>query len=569
MTEKTSGGYLPGSDPETIQANLNYQQAQQRLQTALEARRNRVFDPEMLALAQGFLAPTQTGGFGESLGLAAKNLREAQAQQEKEERDIAKSQLELAGMGLEVQRRKQREAGFQRYRQGVQPPAGALPGARPEQGALPSGQPSEEAPAEGALPTTLSVGAPPIPPGSVMIRLGPPRPYLPSGDEFLAAAESEGTMSLSDALAKASEINRRNFIESPGRVVDLRENVEYVSRYGTPVEIPIRNPITNDTERVTVDPATAAQLAAFSGEGRREQYDQLAHRVLYNRPMPKKTTEPAKAGEPREPGRPEAAPGQAVTPLSEAPTKILSSDELKARAAAQQKLAEGEVERQLTDKKEYLDAGKSVTSRMTTLNLLQPIASGKNAHRIFGVFERPTVAAAVFRLMEGGRDPKSVAANLSNLRDVITNLKEDQTLINQAQMAASLFAQVQLETSRLGQGQGQVSNFERDLFAQASLARSDNPAVILAKLDMLRARAELDRERANMILRHKGPIDDLVMGNKWQDATKSYEQKISKIFDQHLAGASVSPASGRRPAAPAGRDNRGSGERLDAQLERG
>jgi len=78
MAKETSFGFLPGSDPDAMKANLDYQEALARMQEALDARKNRMFDPEMLALASGFLAPTQTGGFGESLGYAAKNMREAQ-----------------------------------------------------------------------------------------------------------------------------------------------------------------------------------------------------------------------------------------------------------------------------------------------------------------------------------------------------------------------------------------------------------------------------------------------------------------------------------------------------------
>ena len=97
MAEKTTVGYLPGSDPEAVEANMAYQEALQRMQNALEARRSRFIDPTALALAQGFLAPTQTGGFGESLVLAAKNLREAKIQEEKENQDITQAQLGLAG----------------------------------------------------------------------------------------------------------------------------------------------------------------------------------------------------------------------------------------------------------------------------------------------------------------------------------------------------------------------------------------------------------------------------------------------------------------------------------------
>ncbi|NBS41006.1 MAG: hypothetical protein EBS73_17530 [Betaproteobacteria bacterium] len=60
------------AETEEEQAKLKeLQSARQKLQEALEGR-NRLFDPVLLAMAQGFLSPTPTGKFGESLANVAK-----------------------------------------------------------------------------------------------------------------------------------------------------------------------------------------------------------------------------------------------------------------------------------------------------------------------------------------------------------------------------------------------------------------------------------------------------------------------------------------------------------------
>ena len=71
--------YLAGDDPETIAANRAYQDALSKLTDSLNSRKNRLFDPVLLAAAQGFLAPTQTGSFGESLGNAAAKIGAAES----------------------------------------------------------------------------------------------------------------------------------------------------------------------------------------------------------------------------------------------------------------------------------------------------------------------------------------------------------------------------------------------------------------------------------------------------------------------------------------------------------
>lgn len=80
-------------------AKKNVDDARLAMTEALSARRTGV-DPSMLALAQGFLAPTRTGSFGESLGNAAGSYATAQAADEQRIRDLAKMRYELARQGL-------------------------------------------------------------------------------------------------------------------------------------------------------------------------------------------------------------------------------------------------------------------------------------------------------------------------------------------------------------------------------------------------------------------------------------------------------------------------------------
>jgi hypothetical protein len=80
-------------------AKKNVDDARVAMTEALSARRTGL-DPGMLALAQGFLAPTRTGSFGESLGTAAGNYATAQAADEQRVRDLAKMRYELARQGL-------------------------------------------------------------------------------------------------------------------------------------------------------------------------------------------------------------------------------------------------------------------------------------------------------------------------------------------------------------------------------------------------------------------------------------------------------------------------------------
>jgi len=73
-----------------------YDTAAEKLMASLDERKGQLFDPVLLALSQGFAAPTRSGGFGESLGAAAGLANQASIQQEKGARENAMARMQMA-----------------------------------------------------------------------------------------------------------------------------------------------------------------------------------------------------------------------------------------------------------------------------------------------------------------------------------------------------------------------------------------------------------------------------------------------------------------------------------------
>ena len=99
------GRQAMGADSEAYQAaKAEVDAARAAMVSALQDRKGRI-DPSMLALAQGFLAPTRTGSFGESLGSAVGSYAKAQQSEEERAARIAQMRYELAraAMGEETQ----------------------------------------------------------------------------------------------------------------------------------------------------------------------------------------------------------------------------------------------------------------------------------------------------------------------------------------------------------------------------------------------------------------------------------------------------------------------------------
>jgi hypothetical protein len=102
---------LSGTSPEDEEYKADFRKSQADLRAALAARENQLFDPVLLALSQGFAAPTKSGGFGESLSSAAGLASQAAIGQQKNAAENAQMRMQLAQMGLE-QSNKERAMGM-------------------------------------------------------------------------------------------------------------------------------------------------------------------------------------------------------------------------------------------------------------------------------------------------------------------------------------------------------------------------------------------------------------------------------------------------------------------------
>ena len=220
-------GFGSGQDRSMIEANQLYQEALAKLSQSLDTRKNRFFDPVWLAAAQGFGAPTQTGGFGESLGNAAKNVSAAQEQELKQDQEIAQQRVAAAGKGVELQRMRARDADIANFLGGDQP-AGPVAGPLSTPVAGPRAAP--EAPT-GPLPSTRisTVGEPPAPPEvATTAPVKPPSAIQPGALPAPAPAVVAQTPKGGLPVAGNRDDNRGIQISPPieGSIKTLREYVQ-------------------------------------------------------------------------------------------------------------------------------------------------------------------------------------------------------------------------------------------------------------------------------------------------------------------------------------------------------
>jgi len=544
-----------GADDET---ETKYQQALSELMERLDSRKNRLFDPTLLAMAQGFLGPTKTGNFGEALGRVAEKVGTAQSQQEKEDLDLAQMRLQIAQGAREQAAQIQGQKAF-RGLLNAQAPAGATGAA---------GTPATPVEGEPAAPFA---GAPSV---------GAPAGKPLTMDQVLAFRAAYPTQkALGDALEKAVEFNSNRYkIAQNGTVFDAVTS-QYIAQLPpgqTASDFFV--PDAGGTVKMTPGQYDAYQKARASGKGKDwvnkffetepgKAPEVLTQELITQRAEERKQT-PSKYVIEELGGEVSMTPAEyqgyvsarmkgkeAVAEWIKSRGKSITSGDIAAREAAKKREEEDVAKANADRYNAAIARGDDAGERIGLYGRIKTTAQQPDAKKIFGVFENGKFSDALFRLLETNKGIISVP----EIRDIWTNLGLDPKLIADKQVALSLIAQSQFAFSSLAKGQGAISDFERQLFNSMGTSISDRPEAAAKKMEMLQQRAEFDRTVSRLArnARKNGiSYDNMKDGEEYQKAYESYIDKLSALVTSSGApsGTPARPASA--PASrPASRPN--------------
>ena len=151
-------------------------------------------------------------------------------------------------------------------------------------------------------------------------------------------------------------------------------------------------------------------------------------------------------------------------------------------------------------------------------------------------------------VQEGVKSPGQTSIQVGALEDTLRNVGLPQEQIDRYRFALAVMANIQLQQAKLAAGQGAISNFERDLFANATISPKDNPATILAKLNMLEARAQFDRQVGAALRKSKMSVDDFRDTDQYQNMVGSYLQRVSSIASNIGTRPAAQTTRGASPA---------------------
>jgi hypothetical protein len=479
-----SAAYIASSDPSAIEANRVYQEALRRLNESLDARKNRLFDPVLLAAAQGFAEPTKTGSFFEALGRVAGGVGKAQEQQVQEQQQIAQLNLQMAQAGLELERQKQRE----RLIMGV--PPGGLPAAA----AAPAGRApaaAGEAPA-GGLPTAQAAprpgGLPEPPPGFEGIPgipTLPPNPEIGDIEAYKRAAALDPNLKISDFRKNVEEIARSRYKEQPGGIIDLRTGLRYSYEQGGPL---IERTINNKTYKVSPAEARSLDFKRATNAPDLAEYE----RQIIEGPKP-------------------------------GGTALSSESERRRREEFEKAKTETEIE----TFKDFTARRREADETISTANVFRKFSEDPNASKMFGILNNKNITSAIATLVRDGVGIPGFTVGTKAIEDIMRNAGLNEADQAKYRTFLTYAAMMQLQAQKYMKGA--VSDKEQDLLRQGGISAQDTPETIRIKADVLTRRAQFDRRVARAFKASNMSPEEFLDSDQYEKLRDEYNEQVSLI----------------------------------------
>ena len=588
------------------EANQKYQEAYAKLLAAVDERQQKpMFDPTLLAAAQGFLTPNKTGSFFESLGNVAGNVNKAQQDEQTRAQELARMRLELAGMG--VQQANQQSA-MKMYKEGAETPPAAAPGAPPQ------GAPAAQSQSDFVL---KSMGI-----EDQGVQVAPAVPLIPE-KQFIASQLLKGG-NVPDAKIAYDKYVRDDiklsqngmlYQGSTGKLFDMPDP--------TPVSVPFLS-LNGEPFQITKTQARKLDQITASGDNDARIAYENKLRGIQRPAAPRETPQPPAAPltegvttapvappmvatAPQQPtapavARPSVAPGVApspsVAPLAPIGGGMLSPAQLAARKAQEEAERDIAKARRQEQDKANIAATTGVETTKTIEQAKADIAAAEEAKKqnlkderetivemkkagrnqvniadqfaklvtdypnAIGTAAKPGFLSAGIKLLESGASIGGESAKASALQEAVATLTGNQEELSARRVMMGLAAEYLFNLRSLTKGQGTITDYETRILSSIGPSIEDDPKTARFKAAIMKMHGEAEIARANEYNEWK----DRNKGKGWRDYLGSAEHdKFAAKYDQNLAKA-YDIYLGRRPqqaAQPSAQPRQTSNPALD------
>jgi len=516
-----------------------------------------------LSMAQGFLAPTRTGSFGESFGTGIGQLRGSQAAEEKRAEEIAKMRLAIGTQQLGTEKEKLQMVKDLALAQGIQGMLGGTGATAGRAGhAMVPGTPGAS-----VMATPESAGfARPAAPAAAPAAQNFAQRLSPQARALLGAQASSDPNKVLEYLLKGEA--------EDAKVADAIKTADYYLQ-GLPEHLRTAGREAAASMAVFGKPEEGFKTLADLGKAVREGYisndiflsavrslpsltqarGSLAQPATPPTATTPATQAPAPAAAPQRTSvvtAPPAAPAAPSTAISlaggpQAPSAVAATIESRgaqepgaALSPAQQAEIEAEKRKQInkTEIEQAADARKKIMSPAQTAD--QRISEAKLGYDIvkktpgaFGIFATPGIASAIGTLAQSGIGVgPSFRLNIPEIQAAALALGGTQQEIDARSKLLQIGIRAQMEFAA-ATAKGSISNFEQELYQKTGVNANDSPNVILFKLELMRVRAEAEKLIASEYRKYEkarvGSAEDFMNSEKYQSIQKSYDDVLARI----------------------------------------
>ena len=488
-----------------------------RMRASLDSRKNRMFDPVLMQTAAGFLKPTKTGSFGESLGYAAEGAGVASERDQVRQAENLKLEQELTEKEMAFRRQLMGDKFMQRF--------------SPREGAPTS---TSQAAAQVSAAPVLGEGK----------QVAPVAPLSPS-QRILQGNQQEPQVTQNDineAIAKGLDKDLITRLENRLKFQQQEKELALKAQ---------ANEQAAKSERVKFTPQGAPDN--FTVEVPRDLYDKYLealrtrnktkdnqtyfeflrdNNLLTQTQLPKEPTEPIKN-----------APSATETEVEKA-SKIKRSEEaIKADQVLQTQIS--------------TSAG-TAQERVIAADQIYGLANSKETGRVFEFFTQPTIRNIIATAIEGKGGVRTPLGSLE-----IANIKKAMQLAGatpkeldaaQTMLRSTTMLNMQ-DTISLMNKQGAITEGERALISQLNPnVFEDTRNSAMAKSQLVKARAEYDKDVADIYDKwiKKNPngfVTEFRQSPQYLNRYNDYNKYTDNLAQKYFPGIVPAPST-RRKSGP-------------------
>ena len=544
----------------------------EKLMRALDTRRNMPFDPVMMRVAGALLQPTKTGSFGESLGYAATAGAEEAEKQAARGIDLAKMEFELGQKKLEQQKAMDALKMRMQY---FNQPQGALPQATQPQVAKPLSN----------VPMASTPEAPAVMPGEAAPAPAAPtfQRRMPTGMQGLLMAESDPELykylseedkrtleELKFGLQqRETESKERVTVESGGvkismpksdydKMTSAIEKGDFATAEKVYTKHGLEFPFAKDKDgtyrrRTAVDIARETELAKsvkpekFYIPEMGGSFEMLAGDYAEYRAAKKKGKEALQSWITEfKGGAPSAAPAAPSAPSAKG-AEPKSTTQRETEAERSKTFAVKGAEETIKMDEQMANVANTAAETQRTANTIISLITDPKYSGAQGYFSQPGFKNALVTFLKEGVRVGDFNVGVPSFGEALKKIGMSPDEVNAEALLFQKYGNLQLMVSKLQQGQGSVSNYERSVFEKIG-GSIDSPLLAMqSAMNALRARAVFDQRNAESYMkwRDRNPDKDgsrYLTSDEYKAEKRAYEQQLEKIEGRFF------PKS--KPAAP-------------------